>query len=360
MEIKAHSKVYQVYFEENFGFLDELKKKEQALWVIDQRVYELYRDKLWENIGDTILIEAAESQKVIETVLKICEKMTTLPGKRNSTIISVGGGIIQDITGFAANILYRGVHWIYIPTTLLASCDSCIGSKTSLNYKHYKNLLGTFYPPDQIYECPMFFKTLSQIDYLSGLGEVVKFNIMVGKNELETIKKDMLNLLKRDDEVVGKYIHKSLEFKKGFIEKDEYDKGIRIKLNFAHTFGHAFETITEYAVPHGTAVAMGMIAADHISFLRGWMSAETVKKIQNILKQIINIRLLAQENHLKMDCFLDLDGILDAMAKDKKQVGNNITAVLFKNDQLELEVVHDLKKEEVQEGINSLLNVLKA
>lgn len=360
MEIKAHSKNYKVIFETGFEFIRTLAAIDQSFWVIDKHVYELYNREMKQSVSQEriLVIESTENNKTIETALEICERMTVLPAKRNSVLISVGGGIIQDITGFAANILYRGIPWIFIPTTLLAACDSCIGSKTSLNYKKFKNLLGTFYPPDELHICHEFFKTLSLKDYLSGLGEVVKFNIMAGPAELSVLQMDMPELLQRNNSFVMKYIHKALEFKKTFIEADEYDRGIRIHLNFAHTFGHAFETVTNYAIPHGTAVALGTIAANNISYNRGWINADTKKSIQEILLRIINIHLLEKENHLNIDDIYKIDGIMHAISKDKKQVNDSVTAVLFQNDDLQLKIIHDLTRREVETAIYELTKVL--
>lgn len=361
MEIKSHSKNYQVIFEENYGFISSLSQVEQSLWIIDKKVFELYENIIFESIENDriMLIEATEKNKVIETALQICERMTLLSAKRNSTIISVGGGIVQDITGFAANILYRGVKWIFVPTTLLAACDSCIGSKTSLNYKSFKNLLGTFYPPDELHIYPEVFKTLSEIDYLSGMGEVVKFNIMAGRNDFKLLYEDLPLLLQRDIGTIIKYVHKSLEFKKKFIEEDEYDKGKRILLNYAHTFGHALETVSDYAIPHGTAVALGTIIADNISFARGWISAEINLAIQNILLKIIDINLLETYNDLDTNCMFDIEGILKAISKDKKQISGSMTAILFADNNLELKVVHNLERIEVEKSIKETMDLLQ-
>ncbi len=361
MDIKAHSKTYQVYFEKDFDFIKKLAVIDQSLWVIDKNVYELYKDKLIEHIPSEaiMLIEAKEENKVIETALSICEKMTELPGKRNITLISIGGGIIQDITGFAANILYRGIKWVFVPTTLLASCDSCIGSKTSLNYKKFKNLLGTFYPPDELHICPKFFDTLSQIDFMSGMGEVVKFNVMAGSRDLVKLRQDLPYILQKDGHKIEEYVRKSLEFKKAFIEADEYDRGVRIHLNFAHTFGHAFETVTNYAIPHGTAVAMGTIVADEVSYRRGWLSEHLKNDIQDLLLKILPIPLLEEKNGFQLSSLSDMDEIMKAIRKDKKQVDMNYTAVLFKNDGLELEIVHDLERSEVEKAVEELIVLLK-
>ena len=134
------------------------------------------------------ILEATEENKRIETALEICEIMTNIPAKRNARLISFGGGIVQDVTGFVANILYRGIHWTFFPTTLLAACDSCIGGKTSLNYKKFKNLLGTFFPPDRLIICYPVFWTFSEKDFLTGFGEVVKFNVMFGESVVRNVK----------------------------------------------------------------------------------------------------------------------------------------------------------------------------
>ena len=215
MIIHSRFKDYNVEIVEDLSFLNKLLAVENSEFVIDSNVYNLYKDYFNGNSQDRlIVIEATEETKVADTALDICEKMTEIPAKRNACLISIGGGIIQDITGFAANILYRGVKWIFVPTTLLAGCDSCIGGKTSLNYKRFKNLLGTFYPPDEIYICPSFFKTLSQKDFESGLGEVVKFNIMAGMDGLENIENKIDQLLKREDDSLKECVEKSLAFKK--------------------------------------------------------------------------------------------------------------------------------------------------
>lgn len=353
MIIKSNLKDYSVKTESNFDFVKTLIEMENTYFVIDKNVYELYKEMLFSKIpNDKLMVfEALESNKTIESALHICEAMTSIPAKRNARIVSFGGGIIQDVTGFAANILYRGIPWTYVPTTLLAACDSCIGGKTSLNYKHYKNLFGTFYPPEDIRICTEFFKTLSERDFQSGLGEVVKFNIMYGEKGLSRIEQDLELLLKRDEETLNKYVESSLLFKKPFIQEDEFDKGIRIHLNFAHTFGHALETISKYIVPHGTAVAMGMVIANRISLQRGLLEEDLVLRSEEVLKSIINV------NHKEI--VLDIDLIVDAIKKDKKQTNADLTAVLLYDD-MKIGIFKDIKREEINIALESLYKCLKA
>lgn len=347
MNIDSSTKKYSVNITESFAPIESLLIDEKTFVVIDQRVHELYKSRLFKDIPPErmYILEALEENKQIDTALAICEIMTGIAAKRNAKLISFGGGIVQDVTGFVANILYRGIAWTFFPTTLLAACDSCIGGKTSLNYKKYKNLLGTFYPPDEIHICTPFFQTLSEKDFLSGLGEVVKFNVMFGESGIKKMEDNIEALLARKENKLKEFVESSLTFKKTFIEKDEFDRGIRIHLNFAHTFGHAFETISNYRIPHGTAVAMGTIVANRISLERGWLTEDQVMRVENVLWKIIHIDTDAVN--------INMDDIIAAIHKDKKQVGTALTAVLMKDD-MQLEIVHDVKREEIDRAVGYL------
>lgn len=352
MIIKSSTKDYQVNIYNNFDKAKSIEVDKNTFVVIDKILYGLYEKELFSGIPEDQLyiIEAIEENKTIETALAICEIMTNIPAKRNAKLISFGGGIVQDVTGFVANILYRGIHWTFYPTTLLAACDSCIGGKTSLNYKSFKNLLGTFYPPDEINICTPFFKTLSERDFQSGLGEVVKFNVMFGEQGIVNMENNINALLRREDDKLEEFVESSLAFKKDFIEEDEFDRGVRIHLNFAHTFGHAFETMSHYAIPHGTAVAMGTIVANRISLSRGWLTEDKVFRVEQILWKIIHI----DAKHIQVD----MDEVISAIHKDKKQVGKELTAVLMKDD-MKLQIVHDVKRDEIEEAITYVFGHLR-
>ena len=352
MIIKSSTKDYQVNIYNNFDKAKSIEVDKNTFVVIDKILYGLYEKELFSGIPEDQLyiIEAIEENKTIETALAICEIMTNIPAKRNAKLISFGGGIVQDVTGFVANILYRGIHWTFYPTTLLAACDSCIGGKTSLNYKSFKNLLGTFYPPDEINICTPFFKTLSERDFQSGLGEVVKFNVMFGEQGIVNMENNIDALLRREDDKLEEFVESSLAFKKDFIEEDEFDRGVRIHLNFAHTFGHAFGTMSHYAIPHGTAVAMGTIVANRISLSRGWLTEDKVFRVEQILWKIIHI----DAKHIQVD----MDEVISAIHKDKKQVGKELTAVLMKDD-MKLQIVHDVKRDEIEEAITYVFGHLR-
>lgn len=349
MIVKSHFKQYEIKIV-SADFLNKYIGMEDTFFIIDRNVYNIYEKTIFDKIDyqKLLLLDAIETNKNIETMLSVCERMTELKQKRNIHLISIGGGITQDITGVVANLLYRGIRWTFVPTTLLAACDSCIGGKTSLNYKNFKNLLGTFYPPDEILIYLDFFDSLSERDYLSGLGEVLKFNFMYGEKGIERIESDLELLIDKNEEIVKRYVMSSLEFKKNIIEIDEFDKGERIKLNFAHTFGHAIETVTKYEVPHGTAVAMGTIVANEISIQRGYIGKELQEKMEQLLCRII-LKQYNLEN-------IEIEEIIHAIKKDKKQIDNSIRAVLFKD--MKLVVCNDISKYEIENGFNRLLKVL--
>lgn len=348
MEIKSRFKTYTVNFVENLAGIHSLAKSQEIFFVFDAHVYELYKSELPKIPTDRLyLLEALESNKNMSTVLNICEQMTTMAAKRNTHLVSVGGGIVQDITGFVANCLYRGIKWTFYPSTLLAACDSCIGGKSSLNYKGFKNLLGSFYPPDEIYIYPQFFSTLSNKDYCSGLGEVVKFNVIAGGSRFDHLEQDIDDILMHDYKKLLSYVHTSLEFKKNFIEEDEFDRGIRILLNFAHTFGHALESVSDYAVPHGSAVAIGMMIANNISFQRGFLEKEYTNRIAHVCKKILGNIVIKSD-------WKNIDDWIAAIRKDKKQTSESINAVLIKKDK-KLAIFKDIEKNEIEKAIKMIM-----
>jgi 3-dehydroquinate synthase len=350
MKINSHSKDYDVEIIDAFS-IDEIIKGKNTFIVIDRQVFNLYRKTMFSTISkdDVFLLDAVEKNKNVKAALNICQKMAEKPMKRSDTLISIGGGIVQDVSGFAANIFNRGVKWIYIPTTLLAQCDSCIGGKTSLNFLTYKNILGTFYAPDSIFIDLNFVKTLSMDDYLSGMGELAKFNIMSAKDGIEILEKNIEKLLQRDVETLRFFVERSLSFKKTFIEEDEYDHGVRNLLNFAHTFGHAFETVSKYAIPHGQAVNLGLIVANNISCGRKILDSALKERIEKICLNFVSVKLKRT--------WFEAEHIINAMKKDKKRRTDKLAAVLFSSD-LSLKVVQDVEQIEVETALRGLVQIL--
>lgn len=269
-EIKIKSKIgdYSVkwYNSYNNEFIEVFKKCRVA--IVDKNVYEIYKnDGTFKYIDHIILQDAKEDLKTMETCLSICKKLLKFNLKRSECILAVGGGIIQDLSTFVSSIIFRGIPWIFIPTTLLAQADSCIGGKSSINLDKWKNQLGNFYPPKEIHVLPDYLNTLSDADIKSGLGEVIKVHYLSGKKYVDNIIK-YFKLPENDEKklvLFNEIVFKAIKEKARIIEEDEFDTGERLKLNYGHTFGHALETSTHYKIPHGIAVEIGVDIANFVS-----------------------------------------------------------------------------------------------
>ncbi|PLX67343.1 MAG: 3-dehydroquinate synthase [Denitrovibrio sp.] len=352
--LKLHSNIhdYEVEFCDSFAFLDDIKKIEKKVFVLDKNIYELYKD-LFTDVKeeDLFLFDAIEEKKTLKSVEEIYKFLATKDAKRNITLISFGGGVTQDVTGFAAATLYRGIKWIFVPTTFLAQADSCIGSKTSLNFETYKNILGGFYPPDKIYIQPKFLDTLSTKDYYSGIGEIIKFALLK-----ESYPKDFDAIVELVESVKGKEnrleaIKKTMEVKKAYIDEDEFDTGKRNLFNYGHCFGHALENSSHYEIPHGIAVTIGMIYANIVALNRGLISKERYL--------FLNEKLFLPNIPIELDKKqFDETILLDSMKNDKKRVGKNLTIVIPVNDDIAAEKIDDLTIEEFKKVLKDLIEVL--
>jgi len=356
--VKSKVKDFKVNFVEDYKFVEKLIESPHYVAIVDKKVYGLYKDKIFnifpkENI---LVLEFNEEGKTIETVLAIHKKLLDRTAKKNLTIISFGGGINQDVVGFAASTLYRGVNWIYIPTTLLAMADSAIGLKTSLNFNKYKNVLGTFYPPSEIYINVNFLDTLDKVDYLGGVGEIVKLLFMDKDsiNKLHVIlKKTNILRERKDKKAISEIIGEAMKIKLTYMEGDEFDRGRRNLLNYGHEFGHALEPASNYKIPHGIAVMIGIIFANYVSLKRGLLNKKLFEDINNklLLPNILSTDLKFEKE------FFNKNTILTNMKKDKKRVGEGLVLVLPKKD-LSLLKINDLSIDELHESIIELTHLL--
>jgi len=324
LQIHSNLRDYTVSFEDTFDFLKSMTTIEHKCIMIDSNVATLYKDQFNAVFkeDEVILFDAIEENKTLEYASVLIEQIIAQAAKKNLTIISIGGGITQDLTGFIASTLYRGVNWIFVPTTFLAQTDSCIGSKTSINFKSFKNLLGTFYPPSKIYINPAFLQTLTALDFYSGIGETIKFQLMKeeGNKNFDQIIA-IIEKAKEDRTKLLPLIEDNMRVKLSYMEGDEFDQGRRNLLNYGHCLGHALETVTDYYVPHGIAVTVGMIFANAVSLGRRWMNKEFFDHLNEKLFAP-NIPLHLEENHF------DRERLLQAMKNDKKRIGKALTAII--------------------------------
>lgn len=352
--LKLHSNIhdYEVEFCNSFDFINDLKKIEKKAFILDKNIYELYSN-LFDGIDreEIFLFNAIEENKTLKSVEEIYKFFATKDAKRNITLISFGGGITQDVTGFVASTLYRGIKWIFVPTTFLAQADSCIGSKTSLNFETYKNILGGFYPPNKIYIQPDFLDTLTTRDYYSGIGEIIKFALLK-----ESYPKDFDAIVELVESVKRKEkrldaIQKTMEVKKAYIDEDEFDTGKRNLFNYGHCFGHALENSSHYEIPHGIAVTIGMIYANIVSLYRSFISYE---RYEFLNKELLLPNIPVE---LKIKQFDEVI-LLESMKNDKKRVGKNLTIVIPINDDIVAQKIDDLTETEFKKALSELKKVL--
>ena len=348
IQIDSHKGKYLVYFEENLAKILIRQKTNQTHFIVDANVANLYSEELKTILSEknTIIIEATEENKSIENIIPIFNRLVSDGIRRQHQLIAIGGGIVQDITCFVASTLLRGLHWKFIPTTLLAQADSCIGSKSSINLGNVKNIIGTFNPPVEIFISHKFLDTLNIKDVYSGIGEILKVHAIDSKNAFDDLALDY-DKLHSNREVLLSYIYKALRVKKKFIEIDEFDKGIRNIFNYGHSFGHAIEAATNFRVPHGVAVTMGMDIANFISSERGLISKFHYDRMHDVLKK--NYNLYSNEP-------IQLDLMFSALMKDKKNTTDSLVLIFPVGEQVSIERVEILPDRFFCEQLNQSIN----
>jgi 3-dehydroquinate synthase len=270
----------------------------------------------------TMAVDATEEFKSVEGALGVVDFMDTQRVSRSSLLVVIGGGIIQDVGAFAACVYKRGVPWAYVPTTMLAQADSCIGAKSGLNFHGAKNLVGVFSAPRRILIHTGFLSTLPEEDLLSGLGEVFRLSVIGGPEALDLFEQQLPAAAEGDLGVLDGLIRDALAVKRAVVEVDEFELDLRRSMNFGHSIGHALEAITGHAVPHGTAVAVGVLVEADISHQRGMLSAEERARLLRAGAPLIpgRVRSLLAE--------LSLGDILDVLFRDKKVEGKVLKLVV--------------------------------
>ncbi|TQE84051.1 AroB-related putative sugar phosphate phospholyase (cyclizing) [Leptospira noguchii] len=321
LRIKSSLKTYEVEFTDRiYGILQDLIQ-EGSFLVVDSKIYSMYlKDKVDSALIDVrlFLIDAEEENKNLASSEKLIAKLVANGVKRNSQVVAIGGGITQDIVCFTASILFRGVPWIFVPTTVLAQADSCIGGKSSINFQNVKNLIGTFNPPDKIYIDSIFLGSLTEEDIKSGIGEMYHYYIHSDSDLIAELHSKRDRILS-DRSLLLPFIYESLSIKKRVIEVDEFDRGERRKFNYGHTFGHAIEALTNYRINHGQAVTIGMDLANFLSCRLGLLSDKGYQSLRVLLKaNFPNYRFLK----------FSIDEYCKLLQKDKKNTNANLTCIL--------------------------------
>ena len=308
------------------GLLTPYIMGKQVLIVTNQTIGPLYLPLLEQQLGgyqvDTVILPDGEQYKNLETLNTIFDGLLENKHNRTTTLIALGGGVVGDMTGFAAASYQRGVNFIQIPTTLLAQVDSSVGGKTAVNHRLGKNMIGAFYQPVAVVADTNTLKTLPDREFQAGLAEVIKYGLIADAEFFDWLENNIDSLLQRDPELLAEAIERSCQNKANVVAQDEREGGIRAILNLGHTFGHAIETAQSYKDwLHGEAVAAGMVMAADLSCRQGWISHEDVTKITALLKKCS--LPVAPPVDISPQQFLEL------MAVDKKVLNGSLRLVLL-------------------------------
>jgi 3-dehydroquinate synthase len=317
--IKSSPRPYCVEFissNQQFSWLEQqILAQQKPLILSDSYV----QDELLPNlkIGEvpTYRLEPTEENKDIATVLAVCDFLNQHKANRGSMLFVIGGGVVQDIGAFAAAMLKRGIPWTYVPTTLLAQGDSCLGGKTAVNHNKTKNLLGLFSAPRKVFIDNNFARTLSFQDRMSGGGEIFRLLITGGAVGAELLGKNIVDFVDGSISVTRQLVAASLQVKRLIVEDDEFELDIRRAMNYGHSIGHAIEALSNYKIPHGIGVAIGIFVENRIAVNRGMLSQAEERKIYEIGKKLV------PNDTWRIFCNLDISKILPLLSSDKKAEG---------------------------------------
>ncbi|MBM4111628.1 MAG: 3-dehydroquinate synthase [Phycisphaerae bacterium] len=313
---------YRVDFADSLtAMMAEIARLPRAVVLVDRNIVRLYSEALGPVLSThpALEIDATEDEKTPDGVLRALAFFQRTDTVKQTTVVAIGGGIIQDIATFAAHVYYRGVRWFYVPTTLLGMADSCIGAKCGINFGPFKNQLGVFHSPAHVWICLAFLDTLTDTELSSGYGEILKLHLTSSGPELFAELKETVTREGWRNAKLAKFIRRSLEVKKGVIEVDEYELHLRRILNYGHTFGHALESVTHHAIPHGLAVAWGIDLVNFLAWRSGMVREEDFLNVHEFVLSHFSWQLPSP---------VDARVLIDATRRDKKVVDGRLNLVL--------------------------------
>lgn len=292
--------------------------KSKAVIVTDSNIAPLWLDKvksILESAGVStaeFIFPAGEESKSARTLFELVEFAAENKLTRSDFLVALGGGVTGDMTGLAASLYLRGIPFVQIPTSLLAAVDSSVGGKTAVNLNAGKNLMGAFYQPSLVLCDTNTLSTLPEEEFANGMAEIIKYGVIFDKDLFDKVcggdvKSDMENIIAR-----------CVELKRDVVTKDEFDNGERQLLNFGHTMAHSIEKCSDFEIPHGSAVAIGMVIASRAAFALGWSKEDCTAAIINANKN----------NYLPFECEYTPKDLADAALSDKKREGGTINFVV--------------------------------
>lgn len=324
--------IYDIFFANDFNSLPELLAGQgiadrRVCIVTESNVAPLYLDEIRNQLDGkckeliSIIFEAGESQKNLDTVKMIYEKLILAKFDRKDLLVALGGGVTGDITGFTAATYLRGIDFVQIPTSLLAQVDSSIGGKTGVDFDSYKNMVGAFHMPKLVYINVSTLTTLSDEQFISGMGEIIKHGLIKDSAYFDWLIENHDRILARDKDVLMEMIRVSCNIKRVVVENDPTEKGDRALLNFGHTLGHAIERYLDLKLSHGACVGIGCCLASVISYNRGDITEDELHKIIHTFDMFGFPTL--------KDYPVDADAVIEYTKNDKKMVGDKIKFILL-------------------------------
>ena len=335
LQVKTNSKNYSIIIGKNIiGKLPKLLSENnlnflKCLIIVDNNVPK----KIVKNLSNSLhkkkitshYFKANEKNKNQKSINKILSILLKKNFNRNDCLISLGGGITGDVSGFAASIFKRGLTFVNIPTTLLSQVDSSIGGKTGINTNYGKNLVGSFYQPDLVLSDVNFLRSLPERELICGYGEILKHSLIADKKFFSFLNKNRSKILNLESPYIEKAIYKSCFIKKKIVESDEKESSLRKILNFGHTFAHAYEATLNYSkkLNHGEAVILGIKIASKFSLSNKLLN---IKEFRLIESHINKLNLNKNKFLLKKNT----NTILSFMTKDKKNISKKINLILLK------------------------------
>ena len=332
-EVQLGNRSYPIYIGEellsNPDYLHNHISSQSVLVVSNEKVAPLYLDSVLQNLKQydayQLILPDGESYKSLDTMTLIYSALLENRCDRDTTLVALGGGVIGDITGFAAATYQRGIHFIQVPTTLLAQVDSSVGGKTGVNHALGKNMIGAFYQPQCVIADLSTLNTLDERELSAGIAEVIKYGLICDAEFFEWLENNIEKLLARDPVSLAYAVCRSCENKARVVAEDEFEKtGKRALLNYGHTFGHAIETGAGYGNwLHGEAVACGMLMAAALSVKLEWLSNKDYSRIEDLLK--------TAKLPIQTPATMKPNEYLKIMSVDKKTKGGKLHLVLLKN-----------------------------
>ena len=296
--------------------------------ITDTTVDRLYGETLGQSLAkegftvSTLLVPAGEAQKSLETAGRLYRELTEARAERTTPVLALGGGVIGDLAGFVAATYLRGVPLVQIPTTLLAQVDSSIGGKVAVDHGQLKNKIGAFYQPGLVVADTDTLKTLPAAELAGGLAEVIKSAAIRDKELFAFLEENLERIKALDAEALEEVVFRTAQIKAGVVAEDERDTGLRNILNYGHTIGHAIESVSDFKMRHGQAVAIGMVAAARISNKMGMLADDELVRLKNL---IARAGLPAEIPDLEKE------KIIRAMKHDKKVLKEKVRFVLLKS-----------------------------